>query len=528
MTHARSAGITASAPAARGRPAPSPIRNVLSNWGAFVFSAVASFFVAPFVVHSLGDATYGAWVLLGSMVGYLGLLDLGVRGAIMRYVARLHAAREHEEAGQFASAGLFLFGISSAIAILAGIGLAFSLEHFFDIPRHLLPEARIAVVLSASTIAVALMTGVYGGVVTAMQRFDLVSLCELCLELARITAVVLTLRAGMGLVALAAIQLCVGLARFGVSFTLSRKLYPELSVIAGRWTRSHIRQILGFSLASTALHSAAVVVLLLDALVVGAFLPVSMVTFFSIAGTLAHYGRVVVDGVTHTVPPRVSAQEGAGDMAGARRTALVGGKVATLVHLPIVATFLLRGDTFIGLWMGPEYADLSGQVLMILSLAYWFIAGRQTLVTTLMGLNRHRVLIKPAWAEAVMNAVLSILFVRQFGVVGVAWGTTIPFLLTTIIFYPVLFSRTLGISLGEIWSEYWLRPSVAILPFAAFSYVIDLWWQPHSMLLFFGQVATTLMLGLPAMWYVGLSADERSGVIDRMPVRMRLSVLARR
>jgi O-antigen/teichoic acid export membrane protein len=84
------------------KPGPRPIRNVLSNWSVFLFSAVANFFVAPFIVHSLGDSGYGAWVLLGSLVGYLGLLDLGVRGAVMRFVSRLHAAGDHEGAGRVA------------------------------------------------------------------------------------------------------------------------------------------------------------------------------------------------------------------------------------------------------------------------------------------------------------------------------------------------------------------------------------------------------------------------------------------
>src|SRR5437870_2424255 len=85
------------------------VRNVLSNWGAFVFAALVSFFLSPFLVRSLGDARYGVWVLLVSIVGYLGLLDLGVRGAVTRYVARFHAAREHDSANRVASTALAVF-----------------------------------------------------------------------------------------------------------------------------------------------------------------------------------------------------------------------------------------------------------------------------------------------------------------------------------------------------------------------------------------------------------------------------------
>ena len=92
-------------------------RNIASNWGTFAFSAVISFFLSPIVVHKLGDAAYGAWALLVALAGYLGLLDLGVRSAVTRFVARLHATAAHEEASRIASAALAIFTIAGVAAI---------------------------------------------------------------------------------------------------------------------------------------------------------------------------------------------------------------------------------------------------------------------------------------------------------------------------------------------------------------------------------------------------------------------------
>jgi hypothetical protein len=33
--------------------------------------------MSPFIVHHLGTSAYGMWVLVGSLTGYLGLLNLG-------------------------------------------------------------------------------------------------------------------------------------------------------------------------------------------------------------------------------------------------------------------------------------------------------------------------------------------------------------------------------------------------------------------------------------------------------------------
>jgi hypothetical protein len=60
-------------------------------------------------------------------------------------------------------------------------------------------------------------------------------------------------------------------------------------------------------------------------------------------------------------------------------------RFATLVIMPIALTFLLRGSSFIRLWMGQQYAGPSGHVLWILALALMFMASDQISVSTMLG-----------------------------------------------------------------------------------------------------------------------------------------------
>ncbi len=55
---------------------PRVIRNVASNWGAYVLAMGVNFFLSPYVVRHLGNTGYGVWTLILSLTGYLGLLDL--------------------------------------------------------------------------------------------------------------------------------------------------------------------------------------------------------------------------------------------------------------------------------------------------------------------------------------------------------------------------------------------------------------------------------------------------------------------
>ena len=63
-------------------------QNVLSNWLALAITTVVGFFLSPLVVHYLGNLTYGVWVIVMSLVAYMNLLDLGLRGAVTRFVSK--------------------------------------------------------------------------------------------------------------------------------------------------------------------------------------------------------------------------------------------------------------------------------------------------------------------------------------------------------------------------------------------------------------------------------------------------------
>jgi len=60
------------------------LKNVGSSWSALAINVVVGVFLSPFIVHRLGDAAYGIWVLIFSVTGYYGLFDLVIRFQVHR------------------------------------------------------------------------------------------------------------------------------------------------------------------------------------------------------------------------------------------------------------------------------------------------------------------------------------------------------------------------------------------------------------------------------------------------------------
>ena len=94
------------------------IRTLLVNTGSnilvMIVKLVITFIMTPIFVHNLGEYDYGLWEMIGAVIGYMGILDLGLRPAISRYAAK-HLAERDETALQ----AVYM----SALVFMALVGL---------------------------------------------------------------------------------------------------------------------------------------------------------------------------------------------------------------------------------------------------------------------------------------------------------------------------------------------------------------------------------------------------------------------
>ena len=494
---------------------PGVLWSTVANWTAFAVAAVVSFLLSPFIVHRLGNSAYGTWVLLGSFVGYLGLLDLGVRGAVTRYVANQHAAGDHQSTSATVVAALRLFaGVALVTLVIAGL-VALLLDDLFRIPPDLLHEARIVVLLSGGAVASSLVGGVFAGIIVGLHRFDVDSAVEIAITLLRAAAVVVALQAGYGLVALGVIQFTVSVLRGGLAFILARHLYPELSLGGVGPTGHATRQLLSFSLFSSLIQLSGMLIYYTDSMVIAAFLPIGFVTYYAIAASLTDYTRQVVSAISRVIAPRTSAALATGGIEAVRAVVLSVGPAATLVTVPMALTFLLRGERFLGLWMGPAYGPLTGQVLLVLSFPVWLAGGRLVAAAAVMGINRHRGLAIAVALEAVANLGLSVLLIKPLGLVGVALGMAFPSTIVNLVFMPRYLERHLHIPSREFVTRVWVWPSVACAAFGVATYAVERWIGADSLLMFFLEVAVLLPLVFAGAVLLVLPPVERQRLAAR-------------
>lgn len=490
------------------------LRNIFSNSTSYIVSAALGFLLTPLVVHSLGDTGYGLWTLVLSLTGYFGLLDMGIRSSVGRYVARHVALRDDEGVNRTVSTALVMLGAGGALAILATVAMA---SFFFDslnIAPELAETGRVAFTITGLNLACALPLGAFSAVLIGLERFDVLSGVTIAGELTRAALVVTALRLEYGIVPLALIALAVNLGMYLAMFVFARRFHPFQ--IGWRFVSlANFRELFGFGIYRFIWIVSNQLIFYSDSVVIGAFLGAAAITHFTLARSITAYGRNVVSLVADTFAPSATRMDARQDLQGLQKLLLTGTKIALLVSLPLCLGFIFFGKQFIVLWMGERYAS-SAVFLLILAIPQITSMPQYVSTLVLAGMARHKMLAYFAFAEGVANLALTILLIRKSGLMGVALGSAIPHAIATAVVVPAYTLRVVELSAREYIVKAWLRPLACGAILAPASYVLANFVNRPTWLAFAIEILVISVIFAALSIFICFDRGERAVAFEKL------------
>jgi O-antigen/teichoic acid export membrane protein len=503
------------------RRASTLITSLASNWLGLAAGVLVSFFLSPFVVNKLGAAWYGVWAVTAQFVGYLYLMDFGVRESVIRYTSKYVARHNGRSLNHVLSAALLIYSGITLIALLATGIAAWGLPYWFSLEPDFWRDARITMLFTGLTIAQTFFFNVFNGVVIGLRRWEITNAIGVVLNLLRAGLIVFFLLRGHGIVAVAAVGFGTALAGGLVNVFLASRLLHQAGLpfrfvlLAPRKLVALGRRILGYGFYVIVNNVGEKIITATDAVVVGIFMPIQSVAYYAIAGSLISYLRALLGSSAQIFNPLASELHSLRQPEKVTAAFFLGVKICTLVTLPVAASFVVLGEEFIRLWMGLEFAGPSSEVLAVLAVATFLAAPQYVFSSVLYGMSRHRIIAVLRVAEAVANLVLSIALVKTLGLVGVALGTAIPSAVMVVVVLPLIAGPVVGATLPRFYSEAYLRPLVAVAPFVLAALWLRDAWPAGNLGEFFVQLVLLLLLYVPCVFALVLSSGERALVLSR-------------
>lgn len=423
------------------------MRNMASSYGNFFLAMVMSLFLTRVLLRHLGTSTYGLWIVLLAIVGYIGLLDVGVSTAAVQRVARLTAAHDRDGVADLIRTAWTFFAASGVLAIVVTVILAPHLASFLHLGTIDPAQAEATLVILGFWMAVLFLGSVPNAVLFGSGRGDrLAQLGGLTLVLTQLVQIVVVVSGG-GLVALA----IVALGGVVVSLVMTAAMVGRVtgsSVRHGHFRRSVLVDLLRFGGRQSVISLGGIVAYQLDAVIIGLILPVAQVAPYDIALSTSNLTRNLSTQGTNLLLPTYAHLDAVGDHRRQAsyffRSVLVG----MAISIPIVIALAAFGEPMLKLWLGSVPPKTYEIVIALGVMITVQLPGNQCF-SFLTGIGRIQLLVRLSIIGALVNLAGSVGATYWLGPVGPAIGSLPVVMVLDFFILPMIVCRHLAVSFAD-------------------------------------------------------------------------------
>lgn len=499
--------------------------NVATRWLATLTQGVLGLFVVRFLLEQLGQEGYGLTALMGVLVSFAALADLGLGGALSRHLAAQLATGNQERYNELASTAFtFYLAVGSALAVACGV-FAPAIAAAFNPPPSLMDAAVFLVRwYAAPAVLLSLVSPAYWGVLASANRFDIGNWIAIGTNIVRTAALLAVLGLTTApLLGWSAVSLFSQALSLGLTAWAAYHVRPGLRVTL-RYARVRALSIL-FS-TSTYLFALQLTNLLsvkADPFILTTFLGPAAVALYAPAATLITTVRPLVTTLVDQLHPLATVFHESGDREKLLMILVRGTKYTLLLGVGACVMLASFAGPITSIWLGRALgsrSSVTAQVLILFVavelLAY--AAGSQWAV--LLGMNRLKFLTWTQLPLAVANVVASAALVglTRLGVVGVV----IPTLVIALIRRPLIIvhaARLCGVPVCRYLREAYLRPTVVLVLLTGAAVTVRLFAKPSTLgaLLGWGGLLGVLFAAL--CWWAGLNPDDRDSILNTVGLR---------
>lgn len=494
-------------------------KNAGSNVSVMVVKIGFAFVMAPVIVRALGNYDYGLWEIVVSLVGYMGMLDMGMRPAVTRYVAKFNADDNRPSLNELFSTAVAFNGIVGLVA--CSILVCWAIFNPQILAEH--NDNADRYVFFLLIIGVQLLFQFPGYIAECFhmghQRHFLKNNITIFNTIVGNSILLYLLSHGYGLITLA-IGNCIGITLkyiiyFGLLFS---KRFGEYRFSRKDLSLSMLKILLLFGGKSFVMGIAGTISGGISKISIGFFLGPAAVPFYSIPARLVSYIGDFTMTVANVFMPMFSHLQAKGEDEQLKKLYMVATKYIVGVTCPMAIGVSLLGSHFIARWIGSEYAENCRYILYFLSLGSMLYMGNPLFSRFMTGTGQVGFLAVIRSVGTLLLLFFTLLLIRPYGNEGVAFA----YLATYLLIAPYEFwyaTRRLGTK-GFLFLRNVYAPLIVpnIILFFFVSYIVDK-LQPST----YPMIALVVLASIPV--YLGcfiifsMSGKEKSFLLQKIKER---------
>lgn len=489
------------------------IRNVFFNLASQALILGTSFITTPYIVNKLGADSYGVVILLSTILGYLSFLDLGLSGALIRYLTECASVHDWERFRRILWSSLIFYAFISLIVVtLLALIPSQSILHVINIPPQLHNTFTIAFLVGIAAWVIGFLILPPHAILWAYHRLDMTSFLVLISGALQPILTVIALFLGYGIVGVSIATLLTSVTVSTTTIWMSTRLHRSWGKPI--WDPQSLKPLFRYGGWLTLAQVVIQVVGSLDKILIGSYLGPASVGYYSISISLPLKLWIIHGAfVSSAFPLIVSLKAHSASSAEVFHLVSRFARSILLLLSPFSLFFMFFGYTFVSAWISETYAR-NGLFCIMLASVYSLISGFSHIFHALLRAWERPDLSTKVYLFTTLGYLpLLYVFIRWLGISGGALALVL-FSVIELLLILRFVQKIFKIKLSSWYSILLNRHFFILMIIGALLALIQLFASWNSFWKLFVLGGTFLLLSGSYVWFVGLSKYDRTSILQ--------------
>lgn len=489
--------------------------SVVISYIQMALAIVLSVLFTPYALGTLGENEYGLLQTANSTVAMLSVLMLGFNSSYIRYYARYKQAGDQQAIYKLNGLFLMLFCVLGSLVLACGLFLAGNLELVFDdgLTAQEYATGRILLIITTITLALSFPRVVFSNMISAHEKYFFLKSVAMVESVGGPLLNFAVLYAGYRSVALTVTALTVTTIVFLFYMVYALRVLKQKFIFRNfeKGLLSSLFKFTGFIAINLIVDQVNNQV---DKVLLARFCGTAVVTVYAVGINFSNYYTQFSTAISGIFTPRVhhmviSTEHNPLE----QRKVLTAfftkvGRMQFLLLALISSGFVLFGQQFLNLWVGPGYKE-SYYVALACMLPGTIPLIQNVGIEIQRAENRHHYRSVIYGIIAAFNVAVSIYLCQIWGAAGAALGTGAACILGHGLIMNLVYHKRININILAFWRSI-LGQMLGMVPAFAVGVLIVKWIAIDSWLKLFLFVAVYMASYFISVLLFALNAEEKT------------------
>lgn len=396
-----------------------------------VLVSLIIFFLYRFLLKTIGIKQLGIWSLVLATTSVTQVVNLGLSGSVVKYVAKYCAREEHKNISEvIQTAAITLIIIVSIIIILAYPLIKYIL--FLVIAKDLLNDAVSLLPFTLGSLLLTIITGVFQSGLDGLQKIYIRNIITM-LGAIIFALLCFIIAPKYGLIGLAYAQVINNMLVLILSWIMIKRCLPILPVIPYQWNKYLFKEIISYGVNFQIISISTLVYDPLTKALLSKFGGISIVGYYEMANKVVQQFRSLIVSANQAIVPAI-ANMYEKNPEKIKQVFITNYQLLLYFALPIFSTVIICAPLISKLWIG-YYENIFVLIVVLLTIGNFLNTIAVPAYFSNLGTGDLRWNIAAHITIAMLNLILGIFLGRLYDGYGVVIAWTISLALGSSMIY---------------------------------------------------------------------------------------------